>query len=188
MAENPNETQTNPDQENDRVATSLSPPFSPSILPPSSTSPLLNIVATGLPHVAAHHTIISLKDTMAMVDDEDTLKRRVENARAITIGLFTASFPSAGLSWLIKNQKQKAAFLLLLFGCILLSGQALGLIIYGLCKNETFHLVEYRMYFSIVLFFVAFIIFICSQVSMVAVAPVVVALLVITVVAAFLGY
>ncbi|ERN00401.1 hypothetical protein AMTR_s00104p00150690 [Amborella trichopoda] len=119
MAENPNETQTNPDQENYSVATSLSPSFSPSIFPPSSTSPLLNIVATGSPHVAADHTIISLKDTMAMVDDEDTLKRSVENARAS---------PSA-------------------------------------CLLRPFHL----------------------QVSMVAVAPVV-ALLVITVVATFLGY
>ncbi|ERN00398.1 hypothetical protein AMTRI_Chr05g71890 [Amborella trichopoda] len=125
---------------------------------------------------------------MAMVDDEDTLKRSVENARAITIGLFTASFPSAGLSWLIKNQNQKAAFLLLLFGCcILLSGQALGLITYGLCKNETFHLVEQRMYSSIVLFIVAIVIFICSQVSMVAVAPVVVALIG-TPRVSFLGY
>ncbi|ERN00400.1 hypothetical protein AMTR_s00104p00148800 [Amborella trichopoda] len=74
MAEHPNETQTNPDQENDSVATSLAPPLSPSVFPPSSTSPLLNIVATGSPHVAANHTIINLKDTMAMVDDEDTLK------------------------------------------------------------------------------------------------------------------
>ncbi|KAL4195134.1 hypothetical protein AMTRI_Chr05g71860 [Amborella trichopoda] len=177
MAENPNETQTNPDQENYSVATSLSPSFSPSILPPSSTSPLLNIVATGSPHVAADHTIISLKETMAMRGE----------CEGITIGLFTASFPSAGLSWLIKNQNHKAAFLFLLSGCILLSGQALGLITYGLCKTETFHLVEHRMYSSIVLFIVAFVIFICSQVSMVAVAPVV-ALLVITVVATFLGY
>ncbi|KAL4195129.1 hypothetical protein AMTRI_Chr05g71810 [Amborella trichopoda] len=166
MAENPNETQTNPDQENYSVATSLSPSFSPSIFPPSSTSPLLNIEATGSPHVAADHTIISLKDTMAMRGE----------CEGITIGLFTASFPSAGLSWLIKNQNHKAAFLFLLSGCILLSGQTLGLITY-----------EHRMYSSIVLFIVAFVIFICSQVSMVAVAPVV-ALLVITVVATFLGY
>ncbi|KAL4195133.1 hypothetical protein AMTRI_Chr05g71850 [Amborella trichopoda] len=176
MAEHPNETQTNPDQENDSVATSLAPPLSPSVFPPSSTSPLLNIVATGSPHVAANHTIINLKDTMAM------------NARAIIIGLFTVPFPSAGLSCLIKNQNHKAAFLLLLFGCILLSGQALELITYGLCKNETVHLVEHRMYSSVVLFIMAFVIFICSQDSVVAVVPVVVALLVITVVAAFLGY